>query len=279
MSELETLQRWLTSIIVRPGALRDKIAAADAAYNVAASDVIRPSEAMSSHDRISIYARGYALRLMECMRAEYPALRNLLGEQLFDTFVQAYLVRLPSHSYSLFDVGAHFPAFLQASRPSSSTTAEQQQQFALPVQIAQVERAKAEVYRSKGTEGSAPAPAPTAFFFAETDALGTPPCLRLLELDFPLIAFIKAAEQGEQPPIPLIQCTWLAISRRNYSVTMREIEAWQWHFLKALQHTGSYAQAIATSAEASNTPKDTILANLVLWVPIAVQQGFLWYAS
>lgn len=282
MSDLETLQRWLTSIIVRPGALHDKILAADATYNLHTDDVIRSSHTLSSHDRIHIYARGYILRLMECMRAEYPVLRNLLGEELFGTFAQAYLAHIPSHSYSLFDLGTHFPDFLQASQPKNDgQTTEERQQFALPVQIARVERAKTEVYRSKGTENNAPIPAHelSAFFLLEADTLGVPPCLRLLELDFPLIAFIKAVEKGEQPPVPSPQQTWLVISRQNYGINMREVEAWQWYFLKALEQTNNYTQAIATSATASNTPKDTIFANLMLWIPVAVNLGFLYRNS
>ncbi len=274
MSELATLQRWLTSIIIRPGKFHDKILAADHTYELDHTRVVRSSPAVSGTERMQIYARGYVLRLMECLRADYPILQHLLGDALFDMFAQAYLAHVPPQSYSLFDLGTNFPDFLLASRPQH--TAEQQQ-FDLPIELARLERARAEVYRSKGTESNThgtPYEQPVFFMF-ESEKLATPPCLRLLKLQYPLISFVKAVEQGEQPPIPPPRDSLVAVSRKNYTIHMQELEPWQWHFLHELETTGNYVQAVQESAPLSAMPQDTLWANLMLWVPVAVDLGYI----
>lgn len=280
MSELATLQRWLTSIIVRPGALPEKIRAADSMYDIDHTRVIRSSPELSGPDRIHIYARGYVLRLMECLRAEYPVLRNLLGEELFDMFAHAYLAHRPSGSYTLFDLGSSFPAFLAASRPRQFSSGDEQKKYDLPVELALLERARAEVYRSPGTEGreETDPDGEAMFFFMEQGHIRVSPCLRLLTVQFPLIDFIKAVERGEQPPVPPVQQTFVAVSRKNYTVHMRELEAWQWYFLKATGETGSLTQAAAVSAAQSGRAEEVILADLMLWLPVAFGLGYLYRA-
>jgi len=278
MSELATLQRWFTSIIIRPGKLHEKILAADRRFEIDNTETIRSSPGMPGHERIQIYARGYVLRLMECLRADYPALRNLLGDELFDTFAQAYLVHKPSDSYSLFDLGNSFPDFLRASRPDlTALPPDERTKFDLPVELALLERAKADVYRSRGVEEKEEDMLyeSAGFFFFENDTLRTSPCLRLLKLQFPLIDFVKAVERGERPPVPQVHPELVAVGRKNYVIHMQALEPWQWHFLAALGNTGDYMQAIRTGAALSGTPEEAVLADLMLWTPVAFELGYM----
>lgn len=41
--------------------------------------------------RLDIYARGYVLRLLECLRAEFPILLALVGDQVFEMFASSYV--------------------------------------------------------------------------------------------------------------------------------------------------------------------------------------------
>jgi len=111
MIELANIQHWLTSIIINPGPLNERIRSADQVYKLDNDKVVRSSYNMNSGQKIGIYARGYVLRLMECMLAEYPAVHYLLGEDLFNTFVRTYLINLPSRSPDLYDLGKNFAAF------------------------------------------------------------------------------------------------------------------------------------------------------------------------
>ena len=225
MSELANIQKWLTSIIVKPGNVNDKITMADRHYGLKHTEVIRPAANLTSGQKIGIYARGYVLRLMECMQAEYPTLKHLLGDELFDTFVKAYLVNMPPTSPDLYDLGVNFAAFLKASQPKNSND---NPMLDLPVELAMLERALAEASRCKGLEGTGTVSIDnTALYLFDTHAIQTSPCLQLLDLQFPLTGFIKAVQQGTEALTPAIAQSYVAISRKDYIVYMHEVEPLQ----------------------------------------------------
>jgi hypothetical protein len=275
MTELANIQRWLTSIIVKPGALIDKIRLADEYYNLNNSEVVQASLRQTSAQRIEIYARGYILRLMECMEAEYPAACHLLGEELFHTFVRAYLIEQPSTSPDLYDLGKNFGTFLKSSQPKS---AEHSHEFDLPVELAMLERSLAEISRVKGLEGR-----PNngnhqngLLYLFDTSNLQVSPGLILLKLNWPLAGYVKAVYQEREAEIPEKQDSFLAISRSNYRINFLEIEPWQWYFLQALQSADNYAEAVRIAAEQCMLNKDTLMADLILWIPVALNFGYIY---
>lgn len=275
MTELANIQRWLTSIIVKPGALNDKIRLADDYYHLNNTEVVQPSLRQTSAQKIEIYARGYILRLMECMEAEYPALCHLLGEELFRTFVRAYLIEQPSTSPDLYDLGKNFAAFLKASQPID---AEQSNEFDLPVELATLERALAEVSRVKGLESIAINinHQNSLLYLFDTSHIQASPCLILLKLSRPLTEYVKAVYKNLNAEIPEKQDSFLAISRNHYRVNFQEIEEWQWCFLHALQHTGNYTNAVNFAAQQCTMPQDTLMAGLILWIPVALNFGYIY---
>jgi hypothetical protein len=277
MTELANIQKWLTSIIVKPGTLNDKILLADKHYGVNNEAVIRSSIKQTSEQKIGIYARGYILRLMECMEAEYSALCNLLGEDLFHTFARAYLLKLPSTSPDLYDLGLNFPAFLKASQPQNIDT-KQSEQFDLPIDLAILERALAEAARVKGLENRTTnndAESDLLYLFNTTNIIASP-SLRLLKLGWPLADYVKAIYRQEDAEIPNKQASLLAISRRNYRVNFQEIEPWQWYFLQNLQTANNYMEAVINTADETTIPKDTLMADLLLWMPVATNFGYIY---
>ena len=274
MSELANVQRWMTSIMVRPGRLQDKILAADTNYNVNSEELIVSSGGLSAETRIGIYARGYVLRLMECMRADYPLLQNLMGEELFDVFAKAYLVQLPSHSPSLFDLGKSFPAFLEASQSQNGDTST----FALPLELARLERIRVEVSRSEGLEKrdqQMPETDPLFYLFS-SEKFRISPCLRLLELKYNVLEFMRQTEKGEDAPIPARKDNFVAVCRKNYAVNMHTLEPWQWHFLQSLSESGNQQKAVNQTSDILNVPPDMLSAELMLWLPAALQRGYIY---
>jgi hypothetical protein len=276
MTELAHLQKWLTSIIVRPGAIDDKILLADQHYGLKHTEVIRPATNLSSGQKIGIYARGYVLRLMECMDAEYPALQHLLGKELFETFVKAYLVQVPPSSPDLYDLGKNFPRFLKASQPPN--TGYHNAMFDLPVELAIFERALAEVSRCKGLEGSAHQNEAddSVLYLFDTNTLQASPCLTLLQLQFSVTDFVKSVQRGTEASTPAISESFIAISRKDYIIHMHDLEAWQWQFLKALQHTGDYMASINIAAATCRIENSTLMADLMLWIPVALKFGYIY---
>jgi hypothetical protein len=277
MSELTTLQKWLTSIIVRPGMLDDKIRLADEHYQVKNDKVIRPSLRLSSAQKIEIYSKGYILRLLECMEAEYPALNKLLGQNLFHTFVKAYLVQLPPNSPDLYNLGEAFPAFLKASQPQTNNSAEGVLMYDLPVNLAMFERCIAEVSRIEGLESRAEEGAGNEMpYLFNTTTIYTSPCLKLLTLQFPLVDFIQHVYNDLEPEVPFKQDSFICICRKNYRVNFHELEVWQWYFLNALQNKTNYMAAVIDTANACKVATDTIMADLILWIPVAIGLGYVY---
>jgi len=278
MSELVTLQKWLTSIIVRPGMLDDKIRLADKHYLVKNDKVIRSSLRLSSSQKIEIYTKGYILRLLECMEAEYPALNKLLGENLFHTFVKAYLVQLPPNSPDLYNLGESFPAFLKASQPlKTNSDTDDGQMYDLPVELAIFERCIAEVSRIEGLENRAEGTIHSQMpYLFNTIAISISPCLKLLKLQFPLVDFVRDVYNDVEPEVPVKRDSLVCICRKNYRINFNELEGWQWHFLDSLQQRSNYMAAVMDTASTCGIAADTIMADLILWLPVAINLGYVY---
>lgn len=278
MIELGNIQRWFTAIMVKPGHLTEKISAADAYYGLDHEDLVGASAKLSAAGQIAVYAGGYVQRLLECMEAEFAALRYLLGEELFNTFVRAYLVNCPPTSPDLFDLGERFPDFLKASQNRQLRDDVDRVMFDLPIEIARIERLIAAISRCKGLEGGEPADRfelNLPFTFA-TARYHTSPTLRLIETQFPLVDFISNARMGKEAETPKPKESFIALSRKNYVVKMQELEVWQWHFLCQLQNEKRYAKAVEQTCAVCEIAPDAMLADLLLWLPLATDAGFVY---
>src|SRR6266481_3605067 len=114
---LKPLQNWMTSVITERGGLNDKLQSAAERHGLLVEDVVAETGGLSAQKRLGIYANGYVLRLLECMRADFPALRTFVGDSVFDAFARAYIIGDPPTSPSLYDLSAGFPHFLQQTKP------------------------------------------------------------------------------------------------------------------------------------------------------------------
>src|SRR5258708_3091947 len=192
MSEqsLRVLQHWMNTVITERGGLGDKLDAAARRHGLRAEDVVAERRGLSARERLAVYTGGYVLRLLECMRADFPVLRGFIGDSVFDAFAKAYVITMPPVSHSLYDLGAAFPPFLE--EPSSKDWPPDRGKSArpgLPPERAGSGRARAEVLRALGTEVAPPAGEPLSPFavFGAGLKLQATPCLRLLEMKFPLV--------------------------------------------------------------------------------------------
>ena len=69
---------------------------------------------------LSVYQDGYALRLIEVLRADHEVLSNYLGEEAFEAMARAYLAKHPSNNPNARWVAQHVPDFLQRTEPYAS---------------------------------------------------------------------------------------------------------------------------------------------------------------
>jgi hypothetical protein len=259
---LPALQLWLQEAILGGGAPEpaDRIVAGDARLPAA--------------ERVAIYARAYRARLLDCLRGEYPALRLLVGDTVFDLFAEGYLAACPPMHFSLYELGARFAAHLDATRPpeESGTGAP----TALPAALARLERARAEVQRARGVEGnSAPLASGDAALLPGM-RLRLPDSVRLMRLDFDFLPLIEAADSGGGAIVPEARPASIAVTRSRYRVKLLELEPWRYSWLEALASGVEEVQsAAAAAARTSGRDGGALLADLALWIPAAATLGLV----
>ena len=270
---LALLQVWMKSVITERGHFAEKVETAAQQHGLLVEEVVADKRGLSGLERLGIYASGYVARLLECMRADFPVLRGFMGDSVFDAFAKAYIVTEPPHSPSLFDLGAGFARFLDETKPAAvEAGSEMSAMLDLPSEIARFERARTEVMRARGTENDRRA----MESFSPLDLLShdlrvqATPCLRLLELKFSLVDFFQKDQNQPERRRSLV-----AIGRYDYGVNVKEVEPWQFAFLTASESPVSAHVAARQAAQESGTEPSFVLAHLVLWLPIAIQSGFL----
>jgi hypothetical protein len=73
---------------------------------------VKPNDRLSSFERMEIYNRQYWFRVIAAVSEDYPALNAVLGQKRFETLILAYLKENPSTSFTLRDLGAKLPDWL-----------------------------------------------------------------------------------------------------------------------------------------------------------------------
>lgn len=63
--------------------------------------------------RLSVYADAYFIRIMESLAADFPTLYGVLGPQLFPRLTADYLMRYPSSTANVNDIGHALARFLE----------------------------------------------------------------------------------------------------------------------------------------------------------------------
>jgi hypothetical protein len=280
MSEqsLSLLEHWMKTVVTERGGLGEKLEVAARRYGLCADDVVAERRGLSARERLAVYTGGYVLRLLECMRADFPVLRGFVGDSVFDAFAKAYIITMPPSSHSLYDLGADFPRFLDETKPKNRTLdAGLSIMLDLPPELARIERARAEVFRAHGTEDDPRAAEPISPFdvFGEGPTLQSTPCLRLLEMKFPLVDFLRSSDMGQRPEVPAPRASFVAMGRANYRLHVEEISLWQFAFLRACERPTSSYPAVQIAAVESGRDPGQALADVAMWLPIAFELGFL----
>lgn len=268
----------MKTVVVERGGLPEKLEAAVRRHGLRAEDVVAERRGLSAHERLAVYTGGYVLRLLECMRADFPVLRGFVGDSVFDAFAKAYVITMPPSSHSLYDLGADFPRFLEETKPKNWTLdVDINSMLDLPPELARIERARAEVLRARGTEDDPPAAEHLSLFdvFGDGPTIQATSCLRLLEMKFPLVEFLRSSDKGEptEPPVP--RTSFVAVGRSNYRVHVEEISLWQFAFLRACERPTSSYSAVRIAALESGRDPGQVLADVAIWLPVAFGLGFL----
>jgi len=115
---LEHMQASFKRLIVAPDGVgmesvhRDSLPANDPDALICGDERLRAVE------RLQIYATAYFLRLLDCLKENYPVLLKVVGDDDFRELIREYLAAHPSNSPSIFHIGRAFPQFVRAHRLS-----------------------------------------------------------------------------------------------------------------------------------------------------------------
>src|SRR5690242_18175472 len=99
---LDVLEHWMQSVLTGPVSRPSE---SDAKDFPAIAEIVTPSRALSAEARLAIYSHAYFARLLECLRSEFPAVRQAAGDEAFAGFAAGYLAAFPSRSYTLGELG------------------------------------------------------------------------------------------------------------------------------------------------------------------------------
>lgn len=219
-----------------------------------AESYIKPNDRLTSFDRLEIYNRQYWFRVIGAVAEDFPALQTVIGTRKFDTLILAYLRENPSTSFTLRNLGAKLPQWLEA-HPEYSSARRQ-----LALDVARLEWAYVEAY-----DGAAMSPL-TEADFAELNGESTlylQPHLQLLALKYPVDELVLAVRettpeldivsnavaerrQRRRSRLPAIRRapTYLAVHRFEDSVYYRRIDREAYLLLSSLQQGTSLGAAI-----------------------------------
>jgi hypothetical protein len=75
------------------------------------------TEKVSADLRLSIYANGYRLRLIEALATEFGTLRRIAGEKTFDALCRSFIATHPSRAPNLRWYGSELAAHLERTAP------------------------------------------------------------------------------------------------------------------------------------------------------------------
>ncbi|MBR7746732.1 HvfC/BufC N-terminal domain-containing protein [Undibacterium baiyunense] len=242
--------------------------------------LLRPNAHLPPAQALAIYQRAYIARLLECLRADYPVLRQYLGTQLFDHFATEYIQAFPPTSYSLFDLGKNFSDHLEQSCPDLASFNQQDKvTHQLPIQIAVAERLRIRAARAIGLEQrQLIEPNYHNLQHAKAIALSISDACGLMSAH-PALLDILSGENRERDYVN-IDRIYLAISRSNYRIRTDILQIWQYHFLHLLAQSTQtpilLEDLVMHTSKESNLDAETIYAHLSLWLPIAISRAYLY---
>ena len=154
-----------------------------------ADSFIKPNDRLTSFERLQIYNRQYWYRVLDSMFEDFPGLRSVLGETVFMRLAEAYLVRHPSTSFSMRNLGHAFESFLRRNPKFAG------RRLALALDMIRLEWAQIESF------DNAALPALTSDDFLDTSMdklrVRLQPHVMLVEADYAVDNIFLAAKKAD----------------------------------------------------------------------------------
>src|ERR1700746_364630 len=226
-----------------------------ASVGAIAASYISPNDRLSSFERLEIYNRQYWFRIISAVSEDFPTLNALLGLKRFAFLILSYLNQNPSTSWTLRDLGAKLPGFLEAHPELTG------RRHRLAVDVARLEWAYVDAFDRKHRT---PLTTEEAQAIGPESKLSLQPHLQLLELSYPVDSLVLAVKK-HAPETEIVSSAanrrksqtrlklptmrqervWLAVHRFEDSVYYRRIDRETFLLFSALRSGWSVSKAVA----------------------------------
>jgi hypothetical protein len=223
--------------------------------------VIRGDAGLSAAERLQIYVDAYFLRLLGCLREDFPAIFAVVGETEFERLVRSYLARHPPTAHSIDYAGRHFAEFLQVDSILS--------RYSFLADLARLDQAIAEVFVAPDCAALSAA---DMRILAPADwpryTLRTQPALRVLEAKWKVAAIRRAVEIGASWSSPAPEPTAVLVWRQDAQVYFRDLERVEHAALKRASKGANIATLCETIASGLDhqDAADAISRMLTRWL-------------
>jgi hypothetical protein len=282
------LQRRMMKAVMQPLTSSDRIAPKTEdgrPMKIEAAEFIAPNSRLTSLERLEIYSRSYWYRALDSLDDDFPGLRAVLGRRAFQRLSRAYLADCPSRSFTLRNLGARLPSWLQRNPQYAG------RRHALALDMAHLEWAHIEAF--DGAAEKALGPEDLIELGPDLRA-GLQPHVRLLEFEYPvdkLLIQVNRTEEHEgasnavqrQKHPGLTQRVirlkreriHLAVHRMDFVVYYRRIAAEEFRILNALREGQPVGHAIQYGFENSAASLDEQRLLLETWFAAWAELGWL----
>lgn len=260
--DLREFQRLMMQAVTRPLGPRDRMKRTwedGRSTKEVVGTFSRDNDRLSGVERLEIYNRMYWFRTLDSLYDDLPGLRAVLGERAFMRLIEAYLVKLPSRSYTLRDLPDRLEAFIRANRKYTAP------HTALAADMVAFEWAQIECF------DGATRPVMTPNDLADTPPsrlkMDLQPHLRLLVLRYPVDDYAMAVKENgmradasnaveaassESNPVkrvrrPKPKRTYLAVHRHEGTIYYKSLTLASYRMLTAIREGKTLPQAVAAA--------------------------------
>lgn len=190
-----------------------------------------------SPKRFAVYRNNVVVGLTEALRAAYPAVVRIVGDEFFDAMAGIFLRHSPPATPVLLEYGAGFPEFLRGFPPAASVP--------YLSDVAAIERSFTEAFH----ETDATSLEPAAFntiprHVAPLMSFSLHPTLRLVRSTFPALTIWQMNQPGcSAAPVNLDVAEDVMLVRPDADVEIRAMPPGAFEFVSALAEGRCLADA------------------------------------
>jgi hypothetical protein len=277
--KLAELQEKFATDLMRPLGRNDQIGSkVKARY-------IKPNDRLTAVERLEIYSRSYWYRLIDSMYEDFPGLRAIVGQRIFDQLVRAYLAECPSRSFTLRNLGSQLHGWLRKRRSFAGKNVDVALDM-VALEWAHIEAWDGEEKKILGPED--------LLELGPNLRIGLQPYIGLLDLKYPVDDLrIRAAsnqvgheETSNVATKPKARRTlaiarlkpqriFAAVHRMDDSVYYRRLAHDEFRILQVLREGKTVGRALAICVKQSSLEPEELRANLQKWFAAWAELGWL----